>query len=184
MADFKIADAITRKNEGGLANNKNDKGGLTYKGIAYNYWKTWGGWSKVQAEMKKFNNNVKLANAELAKDADLDHLVSMFYMANFWNVLRLSDVHDQQVANNIYDFGVNAGTGRAAHFAQDSCIALGKNIKSDGGIGNLTIAAINSVPPKQLYDKINQLRDKYYRSLDDFDEFGHSWLSRIVPYKS
>jgi hypothetical protein len=48
-SNYKEAYKATCKFEGGYANDKNDTGGETYKGIARNYWPKWAGWKTVDA---------------------------------------------------------------------------------------------------------------------------------------
>lgn len=185
MSDFLIAYNRTNGNEGGLSDNPHDKGKFTYRGIASAFWPNWKGWPIVHATVAKYNGDFKLANKDLANNTALQSLVKGFYMANFWNVLSLSQIYDQQIANNLYDFEVNAGTGAAAFAIQKACndiFPAGKGITVDGGVGIKTIAAINSLPGKQLYDMLNNERLKYYQSLADWKYFGDAWKSRLIPY--
>ena len=47
MAIFEPAFKLLILHEGGYANNKNDIGGETYRGIARNYWPKWVGWKLI-----------------------------------------------------------------------------------------------------------------------------------------
>ncbi len=53
MADFDIAYRLTMKHEGGYANNKADRGGETYRGIARKFWSGWIGWPLVDDAKKQ-----------------------------------------------------------------------------------------------------------------------------------
>lgn len=188
MANFKIADALTARNEGGLANNPKDKGKLTYAGIASKYWPAWKGWPIVLAAIEKHQGIIKKANAELIKNVQLSFLVTGFYMANFWNSLSLSLVKDQQIANTVYDFAVNSGTENAAEKLQETINELlprqAFKLVVDGAIGPKTISALNGLVGFRVYNLFNEKREHYYRSLDDFDTWGASWLSRLKKYKT
>lgn len=182
MANFIPAYERTNGNEGGLSNDPHDKGGFTYGGISEKYWRGWKGFPIVHSIVAKHNGDFKLANKELANNQQVQDLKKAFYMSNFWNVLSLSYINDQQLANNIYDFEVNAGTGESAFAIQKACNDLGCNLKVDGAVGKLTIRAINAINPKQLYDAFNSERLKYYKSLNDWKYYEDSWTSRIIPY--
>src|SRR6187551_1301364 len=107
MAKFEIAEKITGRNEGGYAFNKSDHGGETYGGIARNYWPNWSGWALVD-KGKQVTKTVPLLNQWL-KANGIDAHLSKFYKQNFWDVNKLDLFNDQQLANNVYDFGVNSG---------------------------------------------------------------------------
>jgi len=191
MADFKAAEAITGRNEGGYANNKADKGGETFAGIARNFWAQWLGWKYIDRYKDdyykaKATNKTKLnlaqwvnASAKVVTEPVLG-LISEFYRVNFWHLNRLEDIKDQQVANSVYDFGVNSGKGRAAKFLQE---AVGTD--QDGKVGQKTIDAVNAMNPKQLLTIYNKLREEFYREIavGDQKQFLTSWLSRLRPYK-
>lgn len=53
MADFDKAYFRTCKFEGGYANDKNDSGGETYKGISRVHNPKWGGWKIIDSYKKK-----------------------------------------------------------------------------------------------------------------------------------
>ena len=189
MANFLEATKITGQNEGGYANDVHDKGGLTYAGIASNYWPNWKGWSYVHEAMLKYNNgktpfDVRNINSALKANPIVNQLVSGFYMANFWNVNQLSSINDSRVADNLYDCAVNQGTGRAAHILQDSINAIkgAGTVVSDGGVGPKTLTAANSIDPKILYDKINELRLESYKKNSDWNIYGKTWSARLVNY--
>ena len=179
MAKFEIAEKITGRNEGGYANNKADKGGETYAGIARNHWPKWEGWVRIDLIKKTFGNTAKAINANASADPYLNSLISQFYKKNFWDVNKLDLVYDQQVANTVYDFGVNSGTGRAAKFLQEIV-----GVNADGAIGNITLAAVNKMPAYEVVTAYNKRREAFYRSIAKGSQaqFLKSWLSRLKPY--
>jgi lysozyme family protein len=187
--NFNEADHLTAINEGGFTNDPQDHGGLTYAGIASTFWPKWGGWPYVRAAMAKFNNGATQAdthniNLELRGNPVVVQLVSGFYMANFWNVNLLSQVTDNQVADNLYDCGVNQGTGMAAHILQDSInILLGSGtVVSDGGIGPKTLQAQARCDQEKLYGTINDQRLVHYKRDKDWPIYGKVWTSRLKTY--
>lgn len=202
MADYKIAEGITGINEGGYANKINDHGGETYGGIARNFWPNWKGWiyidkykaqyTVLNAELKAKYTLAKWINQSAAVPSEpVQELKSLLYKQNFWNVNHLDFINDQQLANTVYDFGINSGTGRAADKLQDAynvIKSLGSvPLKNDGDIGKTSLTAINSSKPDVIYTEYNKLREEFYRGLAKDPtqaEFLHDWLTRLKPYKS
>lgn len=99
--------------------------------------------------------------------------------------MSLDLLNDQQIANSIYDFGVNSGTGRAAKFIQSAVNDLGVfALVADGGIGSKSISAINNSDPLKLYQAFNKRRKDFYLSIatGSQKQFLSSWLSRLKLY--
>jgi len=78
----------------------------------------------------------------------------------------------------VFDFAVNAGPGRSAKILQT---ALG--VPADGGIGPVTLAAVNAQEPEVLIEKFSQGKEDFYRSLNTFETFGKGWLNRVAAVK-
>lgn len=187
MAKFEIAESITGRNEGGYANNPADTGGETYAGIARNHWPKWEGWNVIDHIKLQYGRAAKTINYHASKHAVLNKMISDFYKENFWNRNRLDTITDQQLANTVYDFGVNSGTGRAAKFLQQAANDTGLvTLTVDGAVGPKTIAAINALNPLNVYTNYNRRRETFYRSIAKGNQaqFLKSWLSRLKPYKS
>lgn len=185
MAKFEIAEAITGRNEGGYANNPADTGGETFAGIARNHWPKWEGWKYIDG-IKKDYKSASVINKRASQMPDLIKLISKFYKQNFWDVLKLDLVRDQQLANSVYDFGVNSGTSRAAKFLQQAVNEINPGmLVVDGKIGIKTIGAVNQIVPLLVYNAYNAIRENFYRSIAKGNQaqFLKSWLSRLKPYK-
>lgn len=193
MASFKIAEEITGRNEGGWANNKADRGGETYAGIARNFWGNWEGWKYIdryKSDYKKANTKLSLAqwvNASAKVSTEpVQELVSKFYKTNFWDSINLDLINDQQLANSVYDFGVNSGVVRAAKYLQESVNEVcNVKLSIDGSIGNKTITEVNKHSAILIYNIYNKKRETFYRSIATGSQaqFLKSWLSRLKPYK-
>lgn len=180
MAKFEIAEAITGRNEGGYANNPSDTGGETYAGIARNHWPKWDGWKIIDQIKNAYGKSAAIINRQAKLNSTLSDLISKFYKKNFWDSLKLDLVNDQQLANSVYDFGVNSGTSRSAKFLQQSA-----GVETDGIIGNKTLHAVNSADRKVIYCDFNKRRETFYKSIAKGNQaqFLKSWLSRLKPYK-
>jgi lysozyme family protein len=110
MADFKKAWDITGKNEGGLVNYPADHGGYTYCGITQKNFPDWLGWQIV----------TKYPFHEGAVYPELVPLVMQFYKENFWDKVGGDGIADQDLANQVFDFAVNAGVGEALKLLKQS----------------------------------------------------------------
>lgn len=187
MAKFELAYKETSKVEGLYANNPADTGGETWAGISRNNFPTWSGWIIIDAIKHKYGKSTATINKYGRLDNTLHDKEIAFWKKNFWDVLKLDFVNDQQLANSVYDFGVNSGTSRAGKYLQtayNSCKGL-KALSVDGLIGSKTLNAINTYDAKFLYNTYNKFREEFYRSIAKGNQaqFLKSWLSRLKPYK-
>ena len=134
MADFKTALEATLKHEGGYAFDPQDPGGETYKGIARERNPKWKGWMKVDLlrRAQGFPRN-------LDQDDELQRLVGELYELNYWHKIQGDEIADQDMAEAIFDFAVNAGPITSAKLAQATVGA-----EPDGVIGPDTVARINA----------------------------------------
>lgn len=187
MAGFEAAYAATMRIEGGYANNPADKGGETYKGISRKNFPQWEGWKIVDLAKRTAPNSI---DKVLAADKDLQLLVRKFYKANFWDVNRLDEVTNQVIAEELFDTGVNMGTGKAARFLQESLNLLNRNQKNykdiavDGIVGPQTLTLTNNHPDKvALYKMLNLMQGERYldimRNAPDQETFAYGWLDRV-----
>lgn len=184
MADFKTAYKITMAHEGGYANNPHDSGGETWKGIARKKHPDWPGWALVdKAKQGDFPSNLNSASG-------LQDLVEMFYKVKFWDYLKLDQINNQKIANELFDTSVNMGQGIAALFLQRSLNVSNRNgkyypdLQVDGNIGSVTVNAVNNHPrPDQVLKLINTLQGARYIGICEANPsqeiFLTSWLSRV-----
>lgn len=188
----KLAPALERTIafEGGYSNSPIDRGGETYCGVSRNMHPDWPGWIAIdrQRQHAMFPNN-------------LDHLVSLhilvanFYRDVFWHPMRLEMLHEQAVANEVFECAVNVGRQVAARFLQRSANALSRGhsifaqpLLVDGFIGNRTIDATNALTasdgPDNLCKMLNVLQGAHYveivESRPTQEAFLRGWLSRVA----
>ena len=164
MAEFLPAFERMIVNEGGyvLHTVAGDRGGMTYAGIARNFHPSWQGWKVI--------DQGETPPAEL---------VRQFYRSNFWAPLRLDEVEHQEVAGNLFDFGVNAGRGTAAKLAQ-----LVVGVTPDGKVGAKTLSALNAIDPdlfvaRYALAKIARYRDIVVKNRTQ-QRFLVGWLNRAL----
>ena len=143
--------------EGGYVNHPKDPGGETNMGVTKRVYEDFGG----TKDMK-----------------DLTHEdVEPIYKKNYWDRVKGDDLPDG-LDLMIFDFAVNAGTGRAAKFIQRLV-----NTTVDGGIGPNTLGKIKEyVVTYGIEETITSyalMRQNYYESLSTFDTFGRGWTRRV-----
>lgn len=167
MAAFTPAFDQMIRNEGGyvLHTVAGDRGGMTYAGIARNFWGGWPGWRFIDA-------------------GELDHpqlktAVQDFYQANFWDVCGCADIQSQDVADDLFDFAVNAGVRVAVRLAQ---VVAG--VKPDGVAGPVTVAAINAMPPREFVPHYALAKVARYAAIVNNDrsqaKFLLGWINRTL----
>ena len=181
-AIFKIAYDITMGHEGDYANNPKDTGGETWKGVARNKNPKWGGWTIVDQLRKQKGFPGNLATSE-----ELQVFVLDLYKKQYWDCYQLDKVNSQSIANEIFDTGVNMGTGTASKFLQRAInVVTSDNLTVDGGIGTKTLTSVNSLNDskvKLVVKVLNVLQGSYYIDLVERKPeqriFVPSWFSRV-----
>jgi lysozyme family protein len=147
--------------EGGYVNHPSDPGGMTNLGVTKRVWEEWTGKESNEAEMRALT----------------PELVEPLYKKRFWDACRCDEM-PSGIDYLVFDFAVNAGPGRSAKILQT---AVG--VPADGGIGPMTLAAVNSQEPDVLIEKFSQGKEDFYRSLGTFETFGKGWLNRVEQVK-
>ena len=113
MAEFKIAFERTNKFEGFYSNDPKDTGGETLYGISRKKGAPFPEfWALVDKYKKKpgFPNNMK-------SEPRFKQMIEGWYKNNYWDTVRLDEVRNQNLANQLYDISVNKGAGAAKRFA-------------------------------------------------------------------
>lgn len=185
MASFQQAHALTAQIEGGYANNSLDRGGMTYAGVARNFWPKWPGWLII--------DQLRTASGfprNLAASSVLQAAVLAFYKENFWDVLCLDKVASQAIANEVYDSAVNCGTGKAALWLQRAINVTNAggtkaaDVVADGQVGPATLAALNAhKAPLLVLKALNILQGAHCIAIAEGNKsqevFINSWFSRV-----
>jgi lysozyme family protein len=142
MADFKVAFAFVLQHEDSTCSGKVtvDAGGRTRFGIA----------EKFHPDLSEefFTGPAEDALAEAAKIEE----------RQYWDAMRLGELESQNVANKLFDMGVNMGVRQAAVYCQRAA-----RVAEDGVIGPQTIAAVNSAEPISFYQLLCELSAAHYR---------------------
>ncbi|MCK0209242.1 hypothetical protein MWN33_14495 [Starkeya koreensis] len=155
-AKFQRCADIVLAAEGGFVNHPKDPGGATNFGITLATLRDWRD-TDVSVE------DVRNLTVEEARE---------IYRVRYWNPLNC-DALPPGVDLVVYDFGVNAGTGRSARTLQTVVGA-----KVDGAVGPVTLAAVATRDPAELIRRFSERRLDFYRSLPTWDTFGKGWSNR------
>lgn len=157
MADFNIAITKTIAKEGGakFTETAGDRGGKTKFGIS---------------QLSYPSLDIANLTEERAKE---------IYRADYWNRIRGDEIDDQSVAENIFDFAVNAGVRTAVRLAQ---VVLG--VEADGVSGPKTVRALNSCNPDHFFASYTLAKIARYASICNKDKaqskFLLGWVNRAL----
>lgn len=114
MANFEIADKLTRTAEGGYSDHRKDNGNWTGgkigKGILIG---------------TKYGISAPVLMAYLGRVPSVSEMknlssetVSKIYIRNYWTAIRGNEIANQDIANKIYDMAVTSGPGTAIKLAK------------------------------------------------------------------
>jgi len=144
--------------EGGYVNHPKDPGGETNLGVTKRVYEEWGGTKDM-------------------KDLVVED-VAPIYRKNYWDKLKGDDLPGG-LDLCVFDFGVNAGPGRAAKYLQTMIGTV-----ADGGIGPNTLRKVsdyvNEHGIEETVKKYQEARQGYYESLSTFETFGRGWTRRVT----
>lgn len=180
MANFKQSKMKTLKWEGGYCDVPGDNGGLTFAGVAENFWcdKYPGIFSRLKEIIEQTNGVAKEINKIAFADETFLNEIEKFYVDNFWNQIKGDDIQDQSKAEALFDYAVNSGVARAVKHAQEVCA-----VSIDGKVGPKTIEAINNKA-----DFTNALCDRRTKFFEEIAKKGQNakflkgWLNRVKDF--
>ena len=149
------------KHEGGYVNDPLDAGGRTNLGVTQRVWEEFVGHPVSEADMRALT----------------PEKVAPMYKIKYWNPSYCA-VLPKGLDYVVFDFAVNAGTGRSVKTLQS---AIG--VVADGVIGPRTMAAINGANAKDLVAKFSDARTDFYQGIvarkPDQARFIRGWLNRV-----
>ena len=171
MDRFLEAAQIILGHEGGLVDDPLDRGGRTNLGV------TQGTLNSARRTIPGLPERVD----DLTRAQALE-----IYRRLYWNAAKCDDL-PEPVDFLMFDAAINCGVGGAALQLQKALMRLGANIRADGAIGPLTMAAFWSAWDSQKWRVIaavQQQRVEWHNGIVARDKtqlkFLHGWLNRIV----
>ena len=143
--------------EGGYVNHPKDPGGETNLGVTKRVYEEHGGSKDM-------------------KDLTVED-VAPIYKKGYWDKMKCDDL-PSGLDLCVFDFGVNAGPGRAAKYLQTLIGTV-----ADGGIGPNTLAKLKEYTDKtgvkETITNYQNERQDYYEKLSTFKTFGRGWTRRV-----
>jgi type VI secretion system secreted protein VgrG len=149
MNHFDFALDYIFANEGGFANQKNDRGGATKYGITIG---TLSRWRHSPASVKDVKN---LTQTE----------AKAIYRSWYWNSMDLDKILDRAISTSMFDIGIVRGVAVPPKYAQRICIKMGYSMPVDGHIGPKTIAGLNSLLAPRFVDEFASMAEQGFRSI-------------------
>jgi len=161
MSNFNECLQIILHHEGGYVNHPQDPGGMTNLGVTKKVYEDWVGYAVSEHTMQNLT----------------EEDVAPIYKKNYWDRLKGDDL-PEGLNLCVFDFGVNAGTGRAAKYLQN---IIGTVV--DGGIGPMTLRALDEhvslIGLQETIENYQEDRQRYYENLRTFQTFGRGWTRRV-----
>jgi len=176
VADL-IDDVIVK--EGGYSNNPNDSGGETNWGITFRVARKYGYLGQMRDMPRKVAEDI--------------------YEKRYWHEPGFHDISliYPDVARELFDTGVNMGTGKAAEFLQVALNALNaqgkhyEDVAEDGDIGPATFRALTAYRARRgsegervMLTALNCLQGARYvelsRTRQKDEDFVYGWLKNRV----
>lgn len=150
---LKIIEVVLR-NEGGYVSNPSDPGGETKFGIS-----------------KKSYPALDIASLTIDQAKEI-------YFKDYWLKLPFEEVIPDELALQMFDTSVNAGSKIAVKIVQYIL-----RINKDGILGQDTLRAIQSADPLPLVNLYIDARKEFYKGLADskpaLNAFLRGWINRV-----
>ena len=156
MSNFSECLKLVLHHEGGYVNHPKDPGGETNMGVTKRVYEEFGGTKDM-------------------KDLEFEDVMPI-YKKNYWDRVKADDL-PAGLDLCVFDFGVNAGTGRAAKYLQSLVGAT-----ADGAIGPNTLKTVHAYVQiegiESTIEAYQKNRQEYYEKLKTFETFGRGWTRR------
>ena len=192
MANFDEAFEKTAAIEGGYVFDPDDAGGETYKGISRRFNPSWKGWDRID-EIKRANSRKKKFDKVFEQDESLQEEVLLFYKEAYWDKFWGDEIPVQEIAEELFDTGVNMGVRRAVGFLQEGLNLLNRNQKNYNDIVEDGLFGKNTLKVLMAYLKIDDLSYllkvmnilqgmhyiEYMRKSPKQEKYARGWLKRV-----
>lgn len=165
MAKLDIALTKVLGWEGGFANDPDDSGGATMKGVTIGtyteYCKRKGKPKPTVADLKKITN------------AEILDLANMLY----WSKIQGDKINNQSIANLCFDCVWGSGTGYIKVIQK----VLG--VTADGIFGNISLSTLNNWnPQKQIFNLLWNRRKTYLEGCSGAWKYLKGWMRRLNSF--
>ena len=152
--------------EGGFANDPDDSGGPTMKGVTIATYKEY--CRRKGRPVPTVNDLKKITNAEILDLADL----------LYWSKIRGNEIKNQSIADLCFDCVWGSGTGYIKVIQK----VLG--VTADGIFGPASLNALNNWNPQsKLFELLWNRRKKYLEGCSSAWKYLKGWMRRLNSYK-
>ena len=165
MANIDKLVPLIKKWEGGYANDPDDAGGCTMKGIT------------IGTFRKYYGNNKTCSDLRNITDTQWLHILKVGY----WDKMQADNIVNQSIANLCVQMCWGSGPVTAIKKIQ-SCLG----VTPDGVVGPKTLALLNNQNYKQTFDKLWNMRKAWLINIAQIGnnkKFLNGWLNRLNDYK-
>ena len=169
MANFDNHIEPLIQKEGGwlLHKVKNDKGGMTFAGIAINHNRDWEGWDLIRSRGYK--------PGDIIHDRDIQQLTKERYREKYWRFDNMED----EVAEILFSSSVLSGLPVAVKLAQ-----MASEAHIDGAWGPNTEAAINNFDSDHFISRFALARIARFTEIANRNKsqrgFLRGWINRVL----
>lgn len=129
--------------EKGISNRASDRGGFTVDGVTLTTFRQFYGQDKTEADLRNMTR------------PQWRHIMKTGY----WDVCKADQIEDQKLAELIVDWCVNSGTARIRN------VQSILEVRPDGCVGPVTLAAINGGDTAELYRRIMAARTGWFERI-------------------
>jgi lysozyme family protein len=176
MADLKKSIAVLFNDEGGLANFKEDHGGVTKYGISLTFLKNQG---------VDINHDGKVDGIDIIS-LTKDEAAALF-ITYFGEPSNAGKFKSQKMCDKLFDMAINMGVHQAVVIFQRALISLGCALTEDGANGGMTQAAVNSMTDagneKSLLLRVREFQRAFYVHIIQNNPtqvaFYQGWMNRV-----
>jgi len=156
--------ALVLRSEGGFTTDINDSGnkmpdgraGSTNMGVTQRAWEEYVGHPVTWKDMRALTPD----------------MISPFYKRKYWDACDCDQL-PTPLDYMVFDFGVNAGVGRAVKLLQE-CLA----VPVTGQVDKTTILVAKEIPIEELIASYSDTKRHYYKMLQN-PHYERGWLARV-----
>lgn len=165
MAEWKKMIPWIKKWEGGWANDPDDSGGCTMKGITIVTYQRYFGKDKTCSDLKKIT----------------DDEWAYIFINGYWDKFKADYIENQSIAQLCVQMGWGSGVTTAIKRIQ-RCLGC----TADGIVGPITLNKLNQKPYRETFNKLWNMRRQWLIDISkkgNNKKFLKGWLNRLDSIK-
>lgn len=175
ISSFFIAHNIVKGVEKGYSSDKADKGNF----VKVPGGKRFIGTNHGISAQTLMNYMGKLPTKEDMINLSYETAIKIF-KKNYWDVNNLYHIHNQSLANIIYDGVVNQGVTYMKNALRSIYRENGINIEDNENPFEYSfIEELNKKDPSKIFENIKEKRESRYKSSKTFKKHGEGWIKRL-----